>query len=191
MIGRRAFLVGAAAWSVAPDVKAQAAAPRWIVDPGRSRIGFQAQAAGESISGHVGAWTADLRLDPAQRSRGGVTLVLQTGSIRTGVSEADELLGQPDLLHTARHPTARFVSRTLAPRGADGVDVVGDLTLKGVTRRLRVPASISVQQDRATATGRLTIDRTLFGVGQGAWGDPQLFGRNLLINFQLSARRSA
>ena len=41
-----------------------------------------------------------------------------------------------EVLHSAKHPQARFLSRSVERRGDGGYELAGDLTLHGVTRAL-------------------------------------------------------
>ncbi|MEK6554505.1 MAG: YceI family protein, partial [Bdellovibrionota bacterium] len=47
-------------------------------------------------------------------------------------------------------------------------DVTGDLTIKGITKSVTVPATIKTEKDMATATASFDIDRTLFDVKFGS-----------------------
>ena len=84
-------------------------------------------------------------------------------------------LQTPDFFDTANHPTATFVSRTVTVDAddADEATVVGDLTLRGVTR----PVTIEVEFNqagpsmggryRAGFDGEATIKRSDFGINFG------------------------
>ncbi len=48
-----------------------------------------------------------------------------------------------EVLHSAKHPEARFQSRSVERRGDGGYDLVGDLTLHGVTRPLRASTQVA------------------------------------------------
>ena len=67
----------------------------------------------------------------------------------------------------------RAVAELLAEplRRAEGVrevTIAGDLTIKGVTQRISFPAKAGVKGDIASATGKVTIDRTKFGLKYGS-----------------------
>jgi polyisoprenoid-binding protein YceI len=79
-----------------------------------------------------------------------------------GASDKEKIAGQirDDVLHSSKHPEARFVSRSVQQRADGGFDLEGDLTLHGVTKPI---------QARTQATGgRQQLDFTLhqpdFGV---------------------------
>lgn len=76
----------------------------------------------------------------------------------------------PDFFDVERHPTVRFVGRTMAMTGPVTAQINGDLTAKGITRP--VVLAVSFCKPPASATGeepiQLTaqakIDRTEFGM---------------------------
>lgn len=76
----------------------------------------------------------------------------------------------PDFFDVERHPTVRFVGRTMAMTGPVTAQINGDLTAKGITRP--VVLAVSFRKPPASATGeepiQLTaqakIDRTEFGM---------------------------
>lgn len=81
-------------------------------------------------------------------------------------------LKSPDFFDVAKYPTARFVITkvTKAPGTTAGAPkathtIEGDLTIKGITKKIRFDASINELNGKVTAsTALFTIDRTLWGV---------------------------
>ena len=67
-------------------------------------------------------WSADVTIDAA--------------SIDTGVEMRDEDLRGPNHLNVAEFPTMSFVSKRVEPRGGSDYSLVGDLTIRGVTKEV-------------------------------------------------------
>ena len=59
-------------------------APKWIVDPAKSKLGFETQAMGAPVEGDFGRWDADIHFDPKQLAGSKVVVTIQTGSAVTG-----------------------------------------------------------------------------------------------------------
>lgn len=73
----------------------------------------------------------------------------------------------PRFLDARRHPTARFeVERFSLDAGGEG-DVVGVLTLHGVSKRVRVPVRIEQANGRLRATAEFSIQRSDYGIKPG------------------------
>lgn len=81
-------------------------------------------------------------------------------------------LKSPDFFDVAKYPNARFVitkvSKAAGTAAGDSKathTIEGDLTIKGITKKIRFDASINELNGKVTAsTAPFTIDRTLWGV---------------------------
>jgi len=77
--------------------------------------------------------------DSPGRSTGGFTI--QAASIDTGTPDRDAHLRSEDFFHVEKHPVITFASTGITPLGGDAYDVTGDLTMRGVTKRITLPVS--------------------------------------------------
>jgi polyisoprenoid-binding protein YceI len=99
-----------------------------------------------------------------------VTGVVRTASIDTNEPTRDEHLRGPDFFDCEHYPEARFESRRIVPLGGPKFRVVGDLTLKAVTREIEMEATIEGFEkdpwgnDRVGISARGKINRTEFGL---------------------------
>jgi polyisoprenoid-binding protein YceI len=59
-------------------------------------------------------------------------------SIDTGNEQRDEHLRSPDFFDLQRYPKMTFQLKSVTPRGGDRYGVVGDLTIKDVTREIEL-----------------------------------------------------
>lgn len=75
-----------------------------------------------------------------------------------------------DFFDVAKFPTATFKLKSVTPKADSKTqyDVKGDLTLKGVTKPIAFPATISQAQGGFRATGQVLVDRTQFGLRYGS-----------------------
>lgn len=115
---------------------------------------------------------AELTLDPANPSASTLTATIPLTDVAPNDDALKAHLQTADFFDTANHPTATFVSRSVTV-DADDVNeatVVGDLTLRGVTK----PVTIEVQFNQAGPAmgggykagfdGEATIKRSEFGI---------------------------
>jgi len=115
---------------------------------------------------------ADLTLDPANPSAATLTATIPLTEVDSNSDGLDAHLQTADFFDTANHPVATYVSRsvTIDPTAPDRATVVGDLTLRGVTR----PVTMTVRFNqagpsmggayRAGFDGEATIKRSDFGI---------------------------
>jgi polyisoprenoid-binding protein YceI len=73
-------------------------------------------------------------------------------------------LASDDFFSLEQHPEATFVITNVAAKENNAYDITGDLTIKGITHPVKFKAAVNQTGDTLTATGRITIDRTLYGI---------------------------
>jgi polyisoprenoid-binding protein YceI len=120
---------------------------------------------------------------------------IDVNTVNTGVDARDKHLKSPDFFDTAQFPTMTFKSTKISKAGA-GYDVVGDLTLHGVTKSvvLKLEAPAKAQADAKGNTHRgftatTTINRQDFGLkwgGKTTTGDAVL-GDDIKIELDIEA----
>lgn len=154
---------------------ARAAPRRYAIIPEDAEIRFIFTANGTEQIGVAPLLRADLRIDPDNLTASTAQVDADVSQARAGLIMITQALKGPDILDTARHPTARFRSTgvTLGATGrlSDGATITGDLTLKGATRPVRFDAAIyrapgsspdDLDRLEAHLTGR--ISRGSFGI---------------------------
>jgi polyisoprenoid-binding protein YceI len=151
------------------------------------------------ISGRIGRWRASFVVDLDQPSRSTIEVVVDAGSLETGVAERDEQARSAAFLDVGRFPEIRFRSRQVRLRGDRRVLVTGDLTIRDVTREVevevdRTPAvAVRSQISKLVFRGHASVSRQEFGLH---WpGEPDRHslrvGDNVDVDFKLTARRGA
>ena len=80
-----------------------------------------------------------------------VSVTIDTASVDSNHGERDNHLRSDDFLHVGEYPEATFQSKKVILDGEGEADIVGDLTLRGVTREI-------------------TLDAEMVGHGEDPWG---------------------
>ncbi|MFG1463386.1 YceI family protein [Xanthobacter sp. DSM 24535] len=113
-----------------------AAAPvAYAVDPSATRIGFEVGAKGFPLTkGVFRAFTANLNIDFNMPARSKVMFQVGAGSLDTQAPALDDYVRGPVFLDAARYPEITFDSIRVRKLDDQTVEVVGNLTLLGVTR---------------------------------------------------------
>lgn len=78
--------------------------------------------------------------DVAQPEASKVKVTLKTASVDSNHAERDKHLRSPDFLNVAKHPTATFESTQVKPNGNGSFDILGNLSLNGVTKPVVIAA---------------------------------------------------
>ncbi|HZO21317.1 MAG TPA: YceI family protein [Steroidobacteraceae bacterium] len=163
-------------------------ATHYSLDPGKSRLDFEFVQAGARNQGHFGQLAVSLDLAADNPAGGKLDVQVPTSSIDTGDKERDDTLKGADLFDIAKYPQARFTSSQIT-RTANGYEAVGKLTLRGVTRDQRVAFVLRNAQEQGKAvtylTGKTTVKRLDFGIGQGDWKSTEWVGNEVLVSYSL------
>src|SRR5712671_2364366 len=144
---------------------------RWEIDSSHSSVHFSVRhLVIAKVRGLFARWSGTVQVPDGDFSKATLTLTIDASSIDTGVADRDAHLKSPDFLDVERYPELRFVGKRVKPRSDTDIDVVGDLTLKGITREviLRVEQHGQAKDPwgnvRAAFTARTSIDRKDFGL---------------------------
>ena len=66
-----------------------------------------------------------------------------------------------------KYPTARFTITSVTPN-AEKFDIVGNLTIKNITKEIKFPANIAFTDSTVTTNATITIDRRDFNINYGS-----------------------
>jgi polyisoprenoid-binding protein YceI len=154
-----------------PALKAQAAkpppaAPVWIVDKAASRVGFQAMLGGQTVDGVFKSWDAQIAFDPKNLKASHALITVEAASAMTGQPTRDQLLPTAPWLFTRKFPKAVLVSRSIVQTSPGRYLAAADLKLKGVTKRVSIPFTVTLAQATGHMIGSMMLDRRVFGIGQ-------------------------
>jgi len=157
-----------------PPRPALVAAQEYPLRPGRSTLGWEAQAVGHGHQGTLQFAAGSLLVRQGQVV-GGTATVDMTTLTATDITDAKENanfithLRADDFFGVSRHPRATFVITRVAARaastpGAPNVTITGHLTIKGQTNPLTFPARADVRGGVATVQGTARVNRTQYGI---------------------------
>ena len=170
---------------------ALAAAPAsWIVDKAASRLTFRSSFAGAAVNGAFKRWDAQIQFDPKALAASKAVVAVDVGSASTGNQEQDEALPTADWFSALRFPKASFVTRSFKDLGGGRYQAIGDLTLRGVSKPVVLPFTLTITGDQAKMSGQAVVNRSQFGVGQGQFASAETAPFNVTVNVALVARRA-
>jgi polyisoprenoid-binding protein YceI len=113
----------------------------WKFDPYHTQVEFSAKHLGMmTVRGHFAEVTVTGDIHPEQPELSTVEATINTASIRTHNEQRDNDLRSSNFLEIEQHPTITFKSTKIEPAGADRYAVIGDLTIKGITRPVTLDA---------------------------------------------------
>jgi polyisoprenoid-binding protein YceI len=99
------------------------------------------------------------------------TITLDVASLDTGHAKRDTHLRSADFFDADNHPEITFAVRSAELRDGDDVHVVGQLTVRGISRPRSFPARlVAADADALTLDAEFTVDRDQFGMGWNQLG---------------------
>ncbi len=114
-----------------------------------------------------------VEFDPKNPAATKVDVVINASSIDSRNEGRDRALRSEEFFHVTRYPNLRFKSTSVTPKDKSTLLVEGDLTIKGVTKRISVPVTISgvnhIGGELGTLVGfeaEFVINRADFRVGE-------------------------
>jgi polyisoprenoid-binding protein YceI len=162
------FLTGLAAILLSIPVLASGAT--YQIDPDHSSFEFKVRHMTVSnVRGQFTKAKGTVSIDGNDLTR--VNVVLDAASVNTDHVRRDEHLRGEDFFHVVKYPTLSFVSKKVTQGDQNRLKVVGDLTIRGVTREVTVDVDGPTPEVkdlsgniRRGATGTLKINRKDFGI---------------------------
>ena len=110
--------------------------------------------------------------DPANVGASKVEVTLPLEGLDAQVEAFNEHLRSPDFFDAAKFPTITFKSTSVKAAGKNRLTVVGDLTIKGITKPVTLNVTINKigmhplgKREAAGFSASTTIKRTDFGLG--------------------------
>ncbi len=134
------------------SVREQSTRKAWAVDGVHSSVEFAVKhMMVATVRGRFAKFDVQVDFDPESPASSSVEARIEAASIETRAADRDGHLRSPDFLDAEKYPFITFKSRRVERRGDDRYDIVGDLTIKDVTREV-------------------VLDTEFAGTGKSPWG---------------------
>ncbi len=129
---------------------------RWSIDTSHSGIQFMVRhMVIARVRGAFDRWQGTVEFDPAEPTASKVSVRIESASINTNEPQRDGHLRSPDFLDVGNHSAITFESRKVEKLAGDRYRVLGDLTIRGVTRPVE-------------------LDAEYFGAANDPWGNQRI-----------------
>jgi len=115
-------------------VQSAAANETYQFDQARSAIGFRVHQFLGTTNGKFTRFSGSIDLDRQHPEHSSVSARIQVSSIDTGIKKRDDHLRSPEFFNVAKYREITFKSRSVKQTGPQSGDIVGDLTMHGVTK---------------------------------------------------------
>ena len=167
--------------ALAMAATAVAQAGTWQIDPNHTAAQFSVRHLGVStVRGAFTKVTGSVKYDPADPTKDSLEVTIEAKSVDTRVEMRDNDLRSDHFLDVQKYPTITFHSKQTKTVGAGKLQMVGDLTIHGVTKEVvldvdgpTAPIKDPWGNQRIGASATTKIVRQDFGVSflPGVVGD--------------------
>jgi polyisoprenoid-binding protein YceI len=176
----------AAAATPAAATPAAAAQPHYTQTGGTLEFTFDQ--GGADNKGSFKKFSTTLGYDEKNPTAGKLNVTVQIASVDTQDKDRNDLLAGADLFDAPKYATASY-SGTLTRAGA-GLEAVGKLTIRGVSKDVRLPLTIRPTANGIDLSGAVKIKRLDFGVGQGEWKSTESVGDVVTVTYKVALSKS-
>ena len=112
-------------------------AESWKIDNAHSYVGFEIKhMVISTVRGNFKDYAGTIDFDGKDVSTGSAELTIQTASISTAQEKRDGHLKSPDFFAADSFPTITFKSKKVVPGEGQAFRLVGDFTMRGVTKEV-------------------------------------------------------
>jgi polyisoprenoid-binding protein YceI len=143
----------------------------WTIDPAHTEVGFSVKHLMIStVRGRFADVRGTIRLVGDDLTRASVEAEISTASIDTRQEQRDAHLRSADFFEVEKYPAIAFRSTSVERIKADRYRIVGELTIRGVTREVVLEATDEGRGrdpwggERLGFSATTTIDRREFGL---------------------------
>lgn len=168
----------------------------WQIDPAHTDVGFAVKHLMIStVRGRFAGVKGTIVLDEANPANSSVEAEIDVATIDTRQEQRDAHLRSADFFEVEKYPTMTFRSRRVERLGNDRYRIVGDLTIRDVTREVVLDATDEGRGrdpwggDRLAFSATTTIDRRDFGLtwNQALETGGVLVGNEIRISIDVQA----
>lgn len=133
------------------------------IDAAHSTIAFKVRHMLGSARGKFSRFNGTIVVDRDHPEQSSVSVKIAAASIDTGIAKRDEHL-RGELFQVATYPEITFKSRRVKQTGNNSGEIVGDLTMHGVTREIRLNVEMVSSDGTRWRVTTAPLHRSEFGL---------------------------
>jgi polyisoprenoid-binding protein YceI len=167
-------------------------------DKAHTTVGFQVRHIFTMVGGKFTDFSGVIHVDRAKPESSSVEFTIQAASIDTNEPRRDADLRSPNFFDVANNPTITFKSTSVKPSGSNLYDVSGDLTMRGVTKRVTLPVALLGEGKDPWGNEKMgfeiatSLDRTEYGISWNKTLDQGgvLVGNEVKVQISVEANKA-
>lgn len=153
-----------------------------------SELTFTSTQMGVPVEGEFGKYAADVHFDPEHPENGQARIEVELNSVDAGNKDVNDEVKSKGWFNVKQFPVATFVADqpgSVRALGNGRYEARGKMSIKGKTLDVVVPFAYKQDGVNAVLEGSIPLQRTRFGIGEGAWSDTSVVADEVPIRFRL------
>lgn len=135
-------------------------------------------------SGSFKTMEGQIEFDEKDLANANFDFKIDIRSISTGNGMMTKKAQTPEWFDTAKYPYAKFKSTKVEKKEGSTYNINGNLTIKGITKTVTVPAAYTKSGGKITFKGTFNVNRMDFKVGKKSDAVPDI----MKVNFEIPAQ---
>jgi polyisoprenoid-binding protein YceI len=164
------------------------------IDPVHSEVSFKIRHLLAKVNGRFTKFSGDIKVDTKDIAKSSVEVSIDAATINTDNEARDKDLKSANFFNVEKFPTITFKSTSVKEVAKGKLEVTGDFTMHGVTKRITFPitnAGTGAGMKPGTIVagftdGTLTLNRNDFGIKTY----PGLLGDDVAISLNVEAHKA-
>jgi polyisoprenoid-binding protein YceI len=190
-------LVSAVALALALPALALAEPVTYKVDADHSGVNFRIRHFVSNVPGLFKEFQGTIVYDKDKPAASKVEFTVQAASIDTGNADRDKHLRSADFFEVEKYPTLTFTSTEVKAKDSDTLEVTGDMTMHGVTKRITIPVDFlgtvkTPQAEKAGFETTFKVNRKDFNIiWNRVMDNGPILGDDVDVTISIEANRQA
>lgn len=154
--------------------------------PELSALGVSFHEFGLPVRGRAARFDAQIAFDSAHPERACAQIAVALDSVEFDSPRVNAAARTRPWFDVDHYPMARFRATEVAVRGPDRFEMTGTMTLKGRTRPVVVPVTVTPRGAVAMVRGTIELRRRDFDIGTHDWRATMLVSDAVVVEFTLA-----
>ncbi|HLK31420.1 MAG TPA: YceI family protein [Puia sp.] len=157
----------------------------WSTVAAKAKITFKIKGPFGMVNGNFSGLKSTIKFNEKDLGTSSISASIDAKTVSTGIGLRNrDLRKKEEWLNTDKYPLISFKS-TKIEKDAKGYKVIGELTLKGITKPVSIPFTFSPSKNTGIFKGQFVIKRKEFHIGK----DGGSVGSDVTINIEVPVKK--
>jgi polyisoprenoid-binding protein YceI len=138
----------------------------WIAESTKAKVSFTVKGLFGTVHGSFSGLQSSILFNEKELSGSSISASVDAKTVSTGISlRNSDLRNKEEWFNTGKYPKISFLSKKFE-KTAQGYKVLGDLTIKGVTKPVEIPFTFTGKDADGVFKGQFSIKRADYNLGK-------------------------